>query len=118
MAFRAAWTLPTTGKPTPPRLGWVPAVVLSLTGCVPLALGRAVAGGSPDDPALPLDDLLRSTGARWTMLLGVAVLLGLSAALQLVPPYRGRSMKGPVVVLVVAAVAGYAYLLPVRSASS
>jgi hypothetical protein len=113
LALRAAWILTHTGAPTPPRVGWLPAVVLSLTGCIPLAIGRSVGGVSvPAVPTLPLDELLRGVGTRWTITLGVTVLFAASAVLQLIPPYRGRSIKVPVVVLVVAAIAGYAYVLP------
>lgn len=86
---------------------------MSLTLCIPWALGRKIAG-IPAETSLgvPLGDLLQMTQAWWTIVTGVAALLAVNAVLLLIPPYTGRSIRNPVLVLVVTVIAIFTYLVP------
>lgn len=110
---RGALQLGRTLAPGKRTLSWRPAQLLSLTLCVPWALGRLIAGIPVETSrGVPLGELLTIREFWWTVATGVAALFAANAALLLIPPYTGRSIRNPVLLLVVLVLAVFAFLVP------
>jgi hypothetical protein len=118
VGLRSITVLPRTGPASRPELGFRWPVLVTLTAVVPIALGRAVVGGDValraarrHDARHTLDPLV----SQWFVVLGACIVFAVWAALQLVPPWRKRSLALPVTVLITATVLGFGYALQAAS---
>lgn len=112
-AIAAARALPRTasGNTKMPRItsGWI--VLYLLTAAGPLAIGRLLRGGAfavaAAKSAHP-ETILMAPSTWWFYLVGASAGLAVWAVVQLVPPWSGRKLTWPIVLLVLAIGGGLA----------
>lgn len=104
-AVAAARALPKTAPGnTMPRItsGWI--VLYLLTAAGPLAVGRLLRGGAfavAATKSVHPDKTLIAPSTWWFYLVGASAGLAVWAIVQLIPPWSGRKITWPIIVLVV-----------------
>ena len=109
----AAKALPQTAsaKTQMPRVtsGWIILYLVVAVG--PLAIGRLLRGGAyaaaAANPVQPEESLM-VVSSWWFFLVGAAAGIAVWAVIQLIPPWSGRRITGPIILLVLAVGGGLA----------
>lgn len=110
-AIYVASQLPSTATKAPARQRpsrWI--IWFLLSGIAPLAVGRLLRGGDYSAAALPLapEAVLSNPASGWFYLVGASAGLALWALIQVAPPWAGRKLGWPLVVLAVSVGGGLA----------